>query len=129
MAGLREPSAEYARRKEAPAFFGEPEKRGKVVFDQQTGNTSQQSPSLYYDHPNGELWIGDAIAWLSSLSTGSVDLIFADPPYNIKKAEWDTFESQQKYVEWSLEWIEQAARVLNPTGTMYIVVSRKYWPT
>ena len=49
-----------------------------------------------------------------------MDLIFADPPYNIKKAEWDTFESQQKYVEWSLEWIEQAARVLNPTGTMYI---------
>jgi len=120
MVGLREPSAEYARRKEAPAFFGEPEKRGKVVFDQQTGNTSQQSPSLYYDHPNGELWIGDAIAWLSSISTGSVDLIFADPPYNIKKAEWDTFDSQQRYVEWSLEWIEHAARVLKPAGTMYI---------
>jgi len=36
--------------------------------------------------------------------------------YNIKKAEWDTFESQQEYVNWSLEWIEQAARVLNVTG-------------
>ncbi len=50
----------------------------------------------------------------------SVDLAFCDPPYGIKKAEWDTFESQQEYVRWSLQWIEQAARVLKPTGTLYI---------
>jgi site-specific DNA-methyltransferase (adenine-specific) len=54
------------------------------------------------------------------LETGSVDLVFADPPYNIKKAEWDTFESQQEYVSWSVRWIEQAARGLKPEGTLYI---------
>ena len=47
-------------------------------------------------------------------------LVFADPPYNIKKAEWDTFESQQEYVAWSVRWIEQAARVLKPEGTLYV---------
>ncbi len=47
-------------------------------------------------------------------------LVFADPPYNIKKAEWDTFKSQEAYVKWSLKWIEQAARVLRPAGTLYI---------
>jgi site-specific DNA-methyltransferase (adenine-specific) len=77
-------------------------------------------PELFYSHPSGEIWIGDATAWLRSIEDSSVDLIFADPPYNIKKAEWDTFESQQQYVEWSLGWIEQAARVLKPTGTLYI---------
>lgn len=40
------------------------------------------------------LWLGDAIEWLKSLDDESIDLVFANPPYNIKKAEWDTFESQ-----------------------------------
>ena len=77
-------------------------------------------PSLVYSRRRGELWVGDAIEWLTLLDAESVDLVFADPPYNIKKAEWDTFESQQAYVEWSTRWIEQAARVLKPTGTLYI---------
>lgn len=120
MAEIREPSAEYARRKVVPTFFGVPEEKGKVLFDSGVANTDRQGPALYYDHPNGEIWVGDAVAWLASLDAASVDLIFADPPYNIKKAEWDTFESQRKYVEWSLKWIEQAARVLKPAGTMYV---------
>lgn len=78
------------------------------------------SPVNLYVHPNGEIWVGDSIKWLRSLKSKSVDLIFADPPYNIKKAEWDTFESQTEYVNWSLSWIREAARVLNPTGSLYV---------
>ncbi len=55
-------------------------------------------------------------------------MIFADPPYNIQKAAWDTFESQAVYVEWSLQWIAEAARVLKPTGTLYIVDFPKLLP-
>ena len=84
------------------------------------GKQLGKAPVMFYSHPHGEIWIGDSIAWLGSLQSESVDLVFADPPYNIKKAEWDTFESQQHYVGWSLEWIEQAARVLKPTGTLYV---------
>jgi len=83
-------------------------------------NKFKDKPKCFYHHANGELWVGDAITWLSNLPDSSVDLVFADPPYNIKKAEWDTFESQQEYVEWSLKWIEQTARILKPTGTLYI---------
>jgi site-specific DNA-methyltransferase (adenine-specific) len=75
---------------------------------------------LFYAHENGELWRGDAIEWLCTLNTESVDLVIADPPYNIKKAEWDTFESQEAYVQWCLTWIEQVARILKPTGSFYI---------
>lgn len=78
------------------------------------------TPQLYYSHPQGELFVGDAIQWLKTLEKESVDLVFSDPPYNIKKAEWDTFESQQQYVDWSLVWIQEVARVLKPTGTFYI---------
>lgn len=66
------------------------------------------------------LWQGDAIDWLKSLDDESIDLVFADPPYNIKKAEWDVFESQSAYVDWSMEWIREASRVLKPTGSLYI---------
>ena len=115
---VREPSAAYARTQKAPIFFGQPMLTGTYVQIPSTFDT--QAPVLFYSHPNGEVWIGHATAWLRSLPDESVDLVFADPPYNIHKAEWDTFESQQEYVEWSLEWIEQAARVLKPTGTLYI---------
>jgi len=75
---------------------------------------------LHYEHPHGKLYQGDSIDWLKSIESESVDLIFADPPYNIKKAEWDNFESQEAYIEWSLKWIEQVSRVLKPDGTMYV---------
>jgi len=75
---------------------------------------------LYYEHPNGCLFQGDCFEWLASLEVGSVDLIFADPPYNINKAEWDSFESQEAYIKWAMSWIEPAARALKSSGSMYV---------
>lgn len=45
-----------------------------------------KDPFIYYQHPQGDIWVGDAIEWLRTLHSGSVDLIFADPPYNSKKS-------------------------------------------
>ena len=117
--GIREPSAEYVRNKETPTFFGQLMVKGSFT-QSDAAQLTPDIPTLFYSHPNGEIWIGDVIAWLRSLKGESVDLIFADPPYNINKTEWDTFESQEKYVKWSLQWIEQAARALKPTGTLYV---------
>ena len=77
-------------------------------------------PQLHYHHAHGELFQGDALEWLKSLAANSVDLVFADPPYNIKKADWDEFETMHHYVEWSRAWIVEAARVLKPNGTLYV---------
>jgi site-specific DNA-methyltransferase (adenine-specific) len=114
---LNEPAAAYARNADLPTFFGEPMLQGRF---ETIDNVASGTPQLFYAHPRGEIWAGDAIAWLESMEAASVDLVFADPPYNIKKAEWDTFESQTAYVEWSLRWIEQAARVLKPNGTLFV---------
>ena len=73
-----------------------------------------------YAHSSGVLYQGNSIDWLASLADSSVDLVFADPPYNIKKADWDNFESQEHYIDWSMQWIQQAARALKPTGSLYI---------
>ena len=96
------------RNKELPTFFGEVMLKGKRIETNFENNTT---PTLYYQHENGQLWQGDSILWLKSLPLESVDVIFADPPYNIKKANWDNFESQEEYIKFSMQWIEQAARI------------------
>jgi site-specific DNA-methyltransferase (adenine-specific) len=105
------------RNKELPTFFGEVQIKGERL---QADFENNIKPTLFYQHPQGQLWQGDSIEWLKSLPDESVDLVFADPPYNIKKADWDTFESQEEYIKFSMQWIEQAARVLKPTGTLFI---------
>jgi len=75
---------------------------------------------LLYHNEKGKLLQGDCIEWLKSLPSESTDLIFADPPYNIRKTDWDKFESQEKYIQWSMQWIKEAARILTAEGTLYI---------
>jgi site-specific DNA-methyltransferase (adenine-specific) len=77
--------------------------------------------TIDYQTATGTLWCGDSLQWLPTLADESVDLVFADPPYNLKKAEWDTFESQQDYIDWSMLWIKEAARILKPSGSLYIM--------
>ncbi len=73
-----------------------------------------------YRNKNGTLYEGDSIAWLKSIKSETIDLVFADPPYNIKKADWDKFENQEEYIRWSMKWIKEAFRILKKTGTLYI---------
>lgn len=68
----------------------------------------------------GSLFGGDAIEWLGGLETGSVDLLFVDPPYNLGRERWDSLGSTSVYLAWSGQWIAQAARVLKRTGSLYI---------
>lgn len=74
----------------------------------------------FYKTSQGALYNLDVLSFLRSIENESVDLIFADPPYNIKKAEWDSFQSQKQYVEWSMQWIREAHRILKPHGTLFI---------
>ena len=70
--------------------------------------------------PQGELWRADVIELLGRLPEHSVDLVVADPPYAIAKAEWDEFESLAAYVDWCDLWIAEVARILAPHGSAYI---------
>lgn len=81
---------------------------------------SADGVQLHYENRRGKLYLGDSLEWLKGLKSETVDLVFADPPYNINKADWDNFESHEHYVAWSREWLEQASRVLKKTGTLYV---------
>lgn len=90
----------------------------ELKFSSQPRPEFKENP--FFETNFGKLFNCDAIKLLASLEDDSVDLIFADPPYNIKKAEWDTFASQKEYVTWSMLWIKEANRVLKKTGSLYI---------
>ncbi|MCW3106938.1 MAG: yhdJ [Segetibacter sp.] len=83
-------------------------------------NKKDEELTPFFKTANGKLYHNSAINLMKSLDAESVDLIFSDPPYNIKKAEWDTFSSQKEYVEWSMEWIKEAHRILSKKGSLYI---------
>ena len=70
--------------------------------------------------PRGELWHADAMTLLGKLEAGSVDLVVADPPYAIAKAEWDEFESIDVYLDWCDQWLAEVHRVLAPHGSAYV---------
>ena len=96
-----------------------------LLFDMPT--KGERHPSIsgspfspIYKSGTNALYEGDSIEWLKSIESETIDLIFADPPYNINKAHWDKFESQEVYIKWSMQWIKEASRVLKSTGTLYI---------
>ncbi|RLA39666.1 MAG: hypothetical protein DRR06_18750 [Gammaproteobacteria bacterium] len=63
---------------------------------------------------------GDCINGLKSLADESVDLIATDPPYNMDKAEWDSFGSGEDFAAWCEQWLVECKRVLKPSGSIYI---------
>ena len=73
----------------------------------------------------------DCIKVLSELEDNSVDLIFADAPYNIGKDfgnDSDKWKDPKQYIEWCYNWIDECFRVLKDNGTFYIMTSTQYMP-
>ena len=63
----------------------------------------------------------DCIIRMQSFEDNSTDLVIADPPYwKVVGEKWDyKWKTEQDYVEWSLKWIKEVARVLRTGGTFY----------
>jgi len=57
---------------------------------------------------------------LKKIPNGSIDLICVDPPYNMKKGDWDTFKSEQEFLKFTFEWIKLADSKLKKGGSFYI---------
>jgi DNA modification methylase len=70
----------------------------------------------------------DCITSMDELDEGSVDLVFADPPFNIGY-DYDVYDDKMErahYLEWSKRWISSVYRVLKPTGTFWLAIGDEY---
>jgi len=77
---------------------------------------------------NIDLKCGDAIELLKNLPDCSVDLIVADPPYNLGKDYGNNHDLKgfDEYIEFSKSWLSEASRVLKPTGTIYVFMGVRF---
>src|SRR3569832_2829474 len=89
--------------------------------------------------PHHRIGVGDCGAEMSKLPAASVDLVFADPPYNLQLAsdlkrpddshvdavtdDWDKFASFKDYADFTRAWLLAARRVLQPSGTIWVIGS------
>ncbi len=93
---------------------------GQITLMKYQSAIKKTAQEFFYIEKNGCLFKGDSLEVLKRIRDASVDLIFADPPYSIKKADWDTFESQEEYIKFSTRWIKEASRILKDNGTLYV---------
>ncbi|MBR2207808.1 MAG: adenine-specific DNA-methyltransferase, partial [Synergistaceae bacterium] len=73
--------------------------------------------------------LGDCLKVLKSMKSKSVNLIFADAPYNIGKNfgnNSDKWKSVQAYIDWCKDWIDECMRVLQDNGTMYFMTATQH---
>ncbi len=74
------------------------------------------------------LILGDALLELQNVPDGSVDLIIADPPYNLGKDYGNNHDIKgfDEYLEFSRTWLRLAASKLKPHGTMYVFMGFRF---
>src|SRR5713101_821805 len=88
---------------------------------------------------SGRILIGDCVAEMAKLPAESVDLVFADPPYNLqlqgdlKRPDdsrvdavddaWDKFSSFAAYDDFTRAWLTACRRVMKPAATLWVIGS------
>ena len=87
--------------------------------------------------PLDQLLVGDCIPLMARMPAGSVDMVFADPPYNLQlqgellrpnnsrvdgvEEDWDRFADFAAYDRFTTDWLTQARRLLKPDGTLWVI--------
>ena len=73
--------------------------------------------------------LGNSLQILKDIKSNSIDLVFADPPYNIGKSfgnNNDSWENVETYIAWCKVWIDECMRILKNTGTMYFMTATQH---
>jgi modification methylase len=103
------------------------------------GERRTRREQTHPDLPLNQILEDDCIAAMSRLPAGSIDMIFADPPYNLQLGgdlfrpeggrvdavddDWDKFETFAAYDSFTRAWLKEARRILKPNGTLWVIGS------
>jgi len=99
----------------------------------------ERAPRVVSSAPSSRILVGDCVEEMSKLAAGSVDLVFADPPYNLQlegdlkrpddshvdavTEDWDKFASFAAYDDFTRRWLKACRRVMKPAGTIWVIGS------
>ena len=103
------------------------------------GGVMSKTRTAHNKLPLNTILQGDCLARLADLPDDSVDLVFADPPYNLQLKgdlhrpdaskvdavtdDWDKFDSYAAYDAFTRAWLAEAQRILKPSGTLWVIGS------
>src|SRR5436305_5617386 len=96
--------------------------RGREHVHREDGEPSSLgTPRLTTTH--GLVFQTDCLTLLSTVRSEAIDIIFADPPFNLNKEYRNGFKDvreDEEYLDWSFRWIDECCRVLVPGGALFI---------
>src|SRR5512146_251015 len=100
---------------------------------------SARAPRTNFESPSHRIILGDCVAEMSKLQAASVDLVFADPPYNLQlkgdlkrpdeshvdavNNDWDKFSSFAAYDDFTRAWLLACRRIMKPSATLWVIGS------
>ena len=103
------------------------------------GASNRAPRAIYEPVDSGRVMVGDCVAAMSKLAAESVDLVFADPPYNLQLRgdlkrpddsrvdavddDWDKFSSFAAYDDFTRAWLLACRRVMKPAATLWVIGS------
>ena len=103
------------------------------------GASAKAPRTKFESDPSTRIIVGDCVAEMSKLPAGSVDLVFADPPYNLQlkgdlkrpdeshvdavNNDWDKFSSFAAYDDFTRAWLLACRRVMKPSATLWVIGS------
>jgi modification methylase len=112
---------------------------GEITTMRATRARPARAEAAGADLPLGRILPGDCVEAMRSLPSASVDLVFADPPYNLQLGgdlnrpdgshvdavtdHWDRFDSFKTYDDFTRDWLTEARRVLKPDGALWVIGS------
>src|ERR687897_143692 len=118
---------------------GLPEMIMHLPLMESPGRSRRRTQPRSKELPIDTILEGDCIAEMARLPDKSVDMIFADPPYNLQLGgdlfrpeggkvdacddDWDKFDSLATYDDFTREWLAEARRILKDDGTIWVIGS------
>jgi len=115
--------------------------KNKKSAARKTGRLKKGAGNKALDFNDGGLILqGECLEVMASLPAASVDMVFADPPYNLQLSgellrpnnqsrvdgvneDWDRFETFRAYDDFTTAWLSEARRLLKPDGSLWVIGS------
>jgi len=110
------------------SVIGSIQKRAKDIAkiigsEEKIEQQNQRTCSVAFTTTQGKLYRGDCQEILKTMASESVDLVFADPPFNLKKlypSNIDDNLKSERYIHWCQQWIQECIRVLKHGGSLFL---------